>query len=276
MSKKLYKFLCIGIFLLQFLLPSGAAFADGGSLFEHHDTVIPEQQSVENVVVVGGDATIQGVVRDAVIVFNGNLIVGESARITGPILVIGGKISQKPGALLTDNVLNISFDNAIINSLLIGGALLVGVWLLRLGLSLLMMVLPVVTAIIANKRLDPFVLLIRRSPWRLLVAGFFISLLLAAVDVLLCVTVICIPVAAVLLLANLLVFLLGLAVICMLAGEWIPGNSGRSSWLTAAGGAAVITAGVNLPFLGGLLLLGLFWISQGMMVVWLWENRKHN
>lgn len=272
--KKQYAVTLFCIVSLLFLLTSTTAFAAGESLFERHDTVIPEKQMVENVVVIGGDATISGAVRDAVIVINGNLKVRETSRIMGLVLVVGGTVELEPGAQLTDNVFSVTFDNATMNSLLIGGALLAGFWFLRFVISLLMVILPVLTVLLARDRIGPFVALVRRSPGRLLGIGLATSFLLTAVGILLSITIIGIPVVAVLLLGTLLIFLFGLSTISIIIGEWVPGTAGRSSWLTAAGGAVAVAAGINFPFLGGFLLLGLFWISLGMTVSWFWNRRR--
>ena len=276
MLKNLCKYLFCIIFLLLF--PSGA-LAHGHeyerNLFARHDTLIPEGQWVENVVVVGGDATVYGLVRDTVVVINGDLDIKKSAQVSGLVLVIGGKIVQEPGAQLTKSVLNINFDQAVLNSLILGVVLLTAAWFLKLAFSLLMIVLPVITAIIARHRIEPYKVLVRRSPWRLLIIGAAASMFITAIGALLSVTIIGIPIAIVLLIITILFFLLGMAAISIAAGEHLPLGTGRAQWITAAGGAIVLTAGINLPFFGSLLLIGLFWVSLGAVIMRLWENRAN-
>lgn len=274
MTKNFFKYLFFLSFLL--LLPSGAVargHENSSDLFVHHDTLIPEGQTVENVVVVGGDAKIYGSVWDTVVVINGDLEIKKSAQISGLILVIGGKIIQEPGAQLRESVLNITFDEAVLNSLIIGGGLLAVAWILKFIFSLLLIVLPIITSLIARQRIEPYKLLVRQSPWRLLIIGAAASIFIIALGVLLSVTIVGIPIAFVLLLVTILFFLLGITAICMVAGDQLPLGAGRSPWMTAAGGSIAITAGVNLPFFGSLLLIGLFWLALGTVIMRLWEIR---
>lgn len=277
MIKKLCKYLLCLAFLLL-LLPSGA-LAHGQSLeknlFQRGDIRIPEGQWVENVVTVGGDATVYGSVSDAVVVINGDLNLKKSAQVMGMVLVVGGKIVQEPGAQLTESVLNINFDQAVLNGLILGAVLMAAAWFLRLAFSLLMIILPVFTVVIARHRMEPYKALVRRSPWRLMIIGAAASLFVTAIGVLLSVTIIGISIALVLLAGTLLFFVLGLAAISLAAGEQLPVGAGKPPWITAAGGSVAIAAGINLPFFGSLLLLGLFWVALGVVIMRLWEIRTH-
>jgi len=260
-------------FLLIIILTLPSA-ASAENLFKRHDTVIPEQQMVENVAVVGGDVSIHGTVRDAVIVINGDLNIKKSAHIMGLILVIGGRIDQEPGSQVTDNVLNFTFDNQTANSFLIGGALLLGAWLLRIAFALILLVLPILTYLLMKDRLDSFVNIIRTTPVRTITVGLFTTLLLIAISILLSITVIGIPIVLILMLIILLFLLIGLTAVSKIAGESIPGSDRRPSWLVVVTGAIVVSAGINFPFFGGFILLGLVGISMGLMTIWFQEKRN--
>lgn len=275
MKKKLNRLVILTIVTLFFLGTVKNASAAEKNLFKHQDTVVSEKQMVESVIVVGGDATVYGAVRDVVVVINGNLDIKKTSSIMGPVLVIGGNIKQETGSKLTDNVLNISFDRATINSLLLGGILFIGAWFIRLVFSILFTLLPFMIATISKRRLEPFVTLVRQSPERLLLIGFVISLLLSAIIVLLTITVIGLPFVLLLLLASLAIFLLGLAAMSLVVGEWLPGND-RAPYLNTLGGSIIIISAANFPFLGSLLLLGLFWISLGVVILWFWERRNNS
>lgn len=258
---------------LWLFLSSSTVFA-ARYVFEDRDVVVPEKQTVENVVVIGGSATIYGSVRDSVIVFNGNLDIKPSAYINGLVLVVGGKIHQEPGARLNDNVLNINFNQATMNSVFLGGTLLAGIWFMRLALSLLLVILPVFIAFFARDRLGTFGSLIRRSTRKAVMVGFVASFLLAAVSTLLFITVIGIPLSILLVLAAFLAFLIGLTVAGQMVGDWIPGSERRPTWLTVFGGTFLVVAGFNFPLLGGVLFLALFWISLGILILGISEWRK--
>ncbi|BAU29157.1 hypothetical protein DFP93_11786 [Aneurinibacillus soli] len=247
-------------------------FAANEGLFMHQDTVIPAGQTVENVIVTGGNAEIYGHVRDAVIVFNGDLTLGKSAQVGGIVVVIGGKISQETGAQLQEYVLNIAFDNAVKNSLFIAGGSLLGIWFIQIVLSLLLILLPVLTVYVVKHRLHPFVAQIRHSLIQLLMIGFVASLMVSAISILLSITVIGIPFVVLLLLLVLLFFVIGLTAISIRIAEWMPNNSQMDTWLQAFTGALIVMAAVNIPLLGGFVFLCLLWVSLGIMVVWVKEK----
>lgn len=238
------------------------------------DMVLQETQRVENVVIIGGDATIYGSVRDAVIVLNGDLNIKSSARINGLVLVIGGEIIQEPGPKLTDNVLNINFNQATANSLFIGGMFVAGVWFLRFMLSVMLIILPVVTFLIAKDRLEPLVSVVRLSLRRVFLVGVVMNILFVAICILLSVTIIGLPIVVLLLLFNLAVFLVGFAAVSQIVSEWIPTISDKPVWLKVLGGALLLTAGINFPLIGVILLLSLFWISLGSVTLLFLGKRK--
>lgn len=263
-------------FVLSLFLTVAASpvFAAETNVLQRHDTVVPTSQTVENVVVIGGDAIIQGTVRDSVVVIDGNLDILRTAHIKGVVLVMGGKINQEPGAQVTDNVLNITFDQPLWNSLLIGGAMLIGLWFVRLLASLAFMIGPVLLFFIVGRKMDSFESLLERSVWRLMTVGFVSGIVMLTVSILLSITVIGIPLAIVLVLFVLLAFLTGLTAISKTIGRWVPGTQERPLWMSVFGGALILTAAFNVPLFGGILLLLLFWISLGMATLWLWEKRK--
>lgn len=271
------KFVQIVFFLIlsvMIVFKSSIVFA-AENVFDGQDTVLTETQRVENVVIIGGNATIYGSVRDAVIVLNGDLNIKSSARIKGLVLVIGGKIIQEPGAQLTDNVLNINFNQATANSLFIGGIFVAGVWFFRFILSMMLIILPVVTFLMAKDRLEPFISVARLSLRRAFLIGVVINILFIAICILLSVTIIGLPIAVLLLLFTLFVFLVGFTAVSQIVGEWMPRISDKPRWLKVLGGALLLTAGINFPLIGVIILLSLFWVSLGSVTLLFWGKRKH-
>lgn len=249
-----------------------SAMAKG--IFEHQDTVVPANQVVDDVVVVGADTTIWGTVNDSVIVFNGNLQLKASAKVNGFVLVVGGQIQQEEGAFIADEIINLSFDKATQNSLLIGGGLVIGTWLLQLAISIVLIVLPVLTILILKKRIDPFVVHARQASGRLLVIGFFSSLILIALTVLLLVTIIGIPFAIVLLIAVLLANIIGMAALSMIVGEKVQGMFGRSNWVISLTGSILLVSLMNIPLVGVILYVGILVFSIGILTLWILGKTK--
>jgi hypothetical protein len=250
-------------------IPLSNASAKG--LFEHQNTTVLENQAVDDVVVVGGDVTIHGTVNDSVIVLNGNLDLKATAKINGLIVVIGGSVQQEHGAVIPAKMINISFDNATKNSLLFGGGLMIGSWLLQLTVSVVFVLISVAIVYFSKMRLTLYVERVRKDTGHLVYIGFFSSLILLALTILLFVTVIGIPFGLLLLFIVVLAFLLGFAVLSLLIGEQIRGIHGRPSWFVTLWGSIFLTSFMNVPFIGGLLCIGVVLFSIGMTTLWILE-----
>ena len=63
------------------------------------------------VVAVGGSVTIDGRVRDGVVVVGGNLHLSSTADVRGDVVLVGGQIVRDPGAQLLGGVNYISFGD---------------------------------------------------------------------------------------------------------------------------------------------------------------------
>jgi hypothetical protein len=271
-KKILIMFIYAVILLMSIsIITPAMAIAKG---FYNEQTVIAEKQIIDNFVVIGADATIYGSVKDAVIILNGNLEIKESARIMGVVVVIGGNIRQDPGAQITDNVINIKFNDLTVNGLLIGTLLFVGTRFLLLICSMFFVILPALLVVFAKKQIEPFVGRVKSSPGRLLVIGFFSNLLIMAISLLLSFSIVGIPFVLLLFILVLTIFLFGLTVISLLIGESLIWTSGKPSWFVTAVGAIIVVSCMNFPLFGGLLLLCILWISIGMAALWIWERRK--
>ncbi|HET7577705.1 MAG TPA: hypothetical protein VFK33_00370 [Bacillales bacterium] len=246
------------------------AFAAGNG-DGNHDTVIEQGQKVETVVVFGNDAVVKGTVNEGVIVIDGNLNIKSTADIHGVVLVIGGHVQQQAGAKVTEDVLSFAFGHGIKFGFLLAATLLAASWLARLALSLLFLILAFAAGLWLKDKLDPLQSTVRRTPGKLILIGAITSVLLTAVDLLLVISVIGIPVAAVLLILPFVFFCIGLAVTGRMTAEKLVGYQGRPPWRNLIYGLLLVVACINFPFLGGLLLLGLIWLSTGLMVIWIYE-----
>ncbi|QHW29566.1 hypothetical protein GZH47_01100 [Paenibacillus rhizovicinus] len=263
------------LFLLCMLLIPNLASAK--SIFEHQNTTVPAGQSVDDVYVVGADADIQGQVQGIVVVINGNLHLSSTAKITGVIVVIGGKVDQDPGAALGDDIYDISLDNATQNSFLIGGGLVMSLWVLQLAGNLLMVLVPVLVRVLGKKKIIAFTDRYQQeSLGRLLYAGFLSGLVLAALSALLLVTVIGIPILALIVLALLVALAMGITVISYRIGDRIKGSERMPDWLKVLIGAGILTAFSSIPLIGWLLLFVTGLVSLGICTQWIAGKRKHS
>jgi hypothetical protein len=258
--------------LLMLLIPS---IASARSIFEHQNTTVPVGQTVDDVYVVGGDADVLGQVTGVVVVINGSLHLGSTANIKGVIVVIGGEVNQDPGATLEDDVYDISLDNSTQNSLLIGGGLVLGLWLLLLAGSLLLVLVPVLMRIIGKKKIATFTDRYQReSMGRLLYTGFLSGLVITAISTLLLVTVVGIPILLLILLAVIMSFALGITVISYRIGEMVQGSGQKPDWVKVLIGACILAAFSSIPLIGWILMLVAALLSFGISTQWIAGKRK--
>lgn len=263
------KKMLVPLFAMLILLLS-PHMASAKSLFEHQNTIVPEGQTVDDVYVVGGDANIQGHVKGIVVVVNGHLQLAGTAQVEGLIVVIGGEVKQESGAVLGDDLYNFSLDSATQNSLLLGGGLVLGLWILQLAGSLLLVLIPVLICVLGRQKAAAFMKRYGSEPLgKLLNQGFWSGLILAALSVLLLVTIIGIPLLVLVLLVLIVALFIGVTVLSARIGEWLPLNERRADWFKVLTGAALITAFANIPVLGWMVLGVVILLSLGVCTQWL-------
>jgi hypothetical protein len=263
----------LSIMLLFMLLIPGIASAK--SIFEHSNTTIPAGETINDLYVVGGDASVFGHVTGAVVVINGNLLLSSSSHVEGVVLVIGGEIQQVPGAKLANNVYNLSLDSQTQNSLLMGGGLVLGLWVLQLTASLLFVLIPVLILIIGRQKAVSFIDKYRQeSARRLLYTGLLSCLILTAISLLLLVTIIGIPLLIVVLIIMFAAFALGGTVVSYRIGELFKGTSQMSEWLKVLLGTSVIVAFANIPIIGWVVIGLVMLISLGICTQWIAGKRS--
>ncbi|RUS46978.1 hypothetical protein [Cohnella sp. AR92] len=248
------------------------------SLYDHQDTTVPAGQTVVDVVVVGGDVTVAGSVSNSVVVVNGDVNVSSTARIKGVIVVIGGHLHQEEGADVTNDIVSISFDNATVNSLIIGTGLILGLGAFKLAASLILFIVPILMVAIGRRRTAAVVDRFRNSPrGKLFAAGFFVGLLIFAVSVVLLLTIVGIPFILIFALFLFIALGIGITIVSQTIGEQIRIFEDKPEWARAGAGAMLLVSMLNVPFIGMLLFLALTLFSLGVstsLTVSLLRNRK--
>jgi hypothetical protein len=265
MLRKL-RVMILTMLLCLFAFPASTMAA---GLFEHQDTTVVADQSVEDVVVVGGDATIAGTVRNSIVVVNGDVRLLATAHVKGVIVVVGGKLLQEEGADVTNDVVNVSFDNATVNSLVIGSGLMIGYSAMKLAASLLMFILPVLMVLIGKRRTAAFIERYQHAPrGPLFAAGFFTCLLLVAVGALLLLSIVGIPFILLIMVLALGALTLGLTVVSQAFGAQIRGTVDKPEWIRTGAGALILVSVINIPFIGLCIFLALLLFSLGVAMSW--------
>lgn len=192
-----------------------------------------------DVVAVGGSAHIDGRVTGDVIAVGGRVVLGPEAEVFGDITSVGGRIEKHENATVHGSENEVSFGDGISidpfrwdfdhfdhNWLRIGNAFEFGWGVIALGLLLLMVCLVQLVAGDAVRRVGAKA---ASAPWASILAGFLVWVLtfpvFLIVFVILCVSIIGIPVALLLALGTPIVFFVGSLVgftgLALVAGQWL-------------------------------------------------------
>ncbi|TCP57884.1 hypothetical protein EV586_102331 [Tumebacillus sp. BK434] len=254
------------------LLPVGVMATDNEVIVKNTPTSVPQEQTLQTLVVLNHDAKIEGRVTDVVFVYNGDVELTSTSK-TGVVVVLGGHVQQQNGAYVEDGVAEVTFDNALLNNSLLALVVVAGLWVVRLTLSLIFVVLPVLLALALRDRLEKPVAFLRIAIARtgavgmvVLVGGLGISLMLAL-------SLLGAPIALLFIIVLLLLFAAGYTVVSFHVGKMIAGDRPFSNgvWRPTFLGAVAIVAMSNIPLFGGILLLLVISLSIGISTVWLWQ-----
>ena len=205
-----------------------------------------DEEVTDAVVVIGGSATVDGRVREGIVVVGGNLHLSSTADVRGDVVLVGGQIVRDPGARLLGGVNYVSFGDwsrrnfGFLPSVRFGE---VGRWLSLAGTLARISVLGLLMAVMLIVARAPVARVGRAAlaePLKAFVIGlaaeiFFIPALIAA-SIGLAITIIGIPFVAVLIplaiVLAIFAFVLGFTALACRVGEWIedrlgwqPGNA---------------------------------------------------
>lgn len=244
--------------------------ADEKNIVNQKETIIPKNEKVENVIVLGDNATINGEVRVAVVVINGNLQINKTANIKGPVLVIGGQINQEIGAKVTEPIISLNLNDQTKNSFILGGLLFLASWITRLALSILLVLITVIAGIATKHKFNSLPEGLKMKPGRMIITGFISSLALFAISVLLTILIIGIPIVIIILIGVIISLIAGLIFLSGQLGSQLKLFEGKPKWLVLLAGSSFIVAAINFPLFGGIILLIISWFSLGLTVSWLY------
>ncbi|MGV3466268.1 MAG: hypothetical protein ACO1OT_13360 [Heyndrickxia sp.] len=244
--------------------------ADEKNIINQKETIIPKNEKVENVIVLGNNATINGEVKVAVVVINGNLQINKTANIKGPVLMIGGQINQEIGAKVTEPIISLNLNDQTKNSLILGGLLFLASWITRLAISILLVLITVIAGIATKHKWTSLPDGLQMKPGRMIITGFISSLALFALSVLLTILIIGIPIVILILIGILISLIAGLIFISGHLGKQFRILEGKPKWLVLLAGTSLIVAAINFPLFGGIIFLVISWFSLGLAVSWLY------
>lgn len=264
-------FVLAAMFLGFFTGPTPVFAADGREVVSRQAVNIPQGEVAEDVLVIGNDATVSGVVYDNLVVVGGDIHLTGTAR-AGVVIDLGGHLTQDPGAH-ANAVYTLSFGQPFLNSLAIGSALVVAVWALRLALSAALVALPVLVAVLLRSYLDRPVSYVVQSVRRTGLMGLLVSVVFVALGAVSAITVIGLPITAILLCVYLALGVVGLTGVSAWIGRMTAfGAPERPVWFQTLLGSTLLMAFGNIPMVGPILLSFAWWVGVGTVTMWLWQG----
>lgn len=259
MIRKIVMFAAV-IFVFHAAVAQAANVVRIGEDLEVHEGLV-----MDDVVVIGGNLTVNGVVRGDTVVIGGNLNVGQYAKVLGDAVVIFGKVLKAPGAEIAKNVVQVPLDKGLLA--IFGGLFsIMGLWTLGLfGIAMVMsfvVLLPLI-AIIFTANVGRTSFYVQSHPWKSCYYGFIVALLLVPVNLFLAITVIGLPLIPLVVIALCAAILFGYTVMCQFVGlKFFKAikKRGQPMILEVVVGLLILWAVAMVPFIGWL-VKALIWLT---------------
>ncbi|MFZ5597401.1 MAG: hypothetical protein ACOY31_10375 [Bacillota bacterium] len=247
MNRKMYLVLALAILLTCFSAGARAEEAVPG-----HNNVVNEGQKVKNVFLYGENGIISGEVTDEVVVINGDLTLTGTARIKDRVFLLGGKLTQEPGAVVGEGIYQINLSSENLNSLLLGVGAYSLIELVKLFLGVLIFLTSLASLYALKNRVNRAKYFLQTNIIKTGLLGLFATIGLSLVFIALTVTIIGIPVAILMGLALLILLPVGLGALGITLGELLLKSFswGEKQFYQVLFGSLFIVTLLNFPVLG--------------------------
>ncbi|MGC7871391.1 hypothetical protein ACPUYX_07640 [Desulfosporosinus sp. SYSU MS00001] len=278
--KRSYKFSIVLILALLLFLPRNALADELSSQFGGTTPLtVPTGHFVDSVLVLGTDAHIAGAVKDIVLVINGDVYLEPTAQ-TDLVIDLGGQVINPSNVVVKTGIFRLSLTTKFMNELFIGFAMVLGLWLVRLIVSIFGIVLLTGLGFLSRNHLKRGESLLTTSPLRLMSIGLAAFFIILGLVITLSLTVIGIPLAILILIIATGAVLLGILPVLEHLGkeyfsEKILDYPTLSQWFIFA---LLFVSVLNLPLVGIIVLFGVILMSLGIVTVAAWgyfERRRH-
>lgn len=272
---KSYFLLMAGIISLA-LIPSSGAQAKEIVKFGT-DVIVDENMTVKEVVVFGGNITVNGTVQKDVVAIGGNIFLGPTAKVGKEVVAIGGVIDKEPGALIGDNEVELNIPGL---SSLIGfsaTANWVG-WALAFKILAFIGFLALALLVVALIP-KPFVLIstaVQQYTLKTILLGISGLVVLVPLAVFLAITIIGLPLVALEVFVVGIAFFVGYIAVAQLIGDKIAALLKRPAlnalWVTLLGLLTLWLIGW-IPFIGSLVKAAAIFLGFGGVLAVLFISR---
>jgi hypothetical protein len=268
----------LGIIIISVLLFFLPNYALAGAIITQvggNPISVPAGHSVQTVFSIGTDAQIAGNVTDAILVINGNVFLEHTAQVD-LVIDLGGHIYNSALRSSKTGFFEVNFSEKLINESLLGGAILFGVWVLRVVFSLLGIMLFTGLGYLMRNRFGSSQNLLSLEFYRLFGIGAAAALLFVSLAVLLTLTVYGIPLAVIIVILGIVAVVLGLIPLIEYVGNKILSAKvleypAISRWLAQS---ILFIALVSLPVIGTVFLTVMGLTGLGLVLTIGWKHLK--
>jgi len=239
-------------------------------IVEWKDVLIPRDSVVDNVVVIGGNVTIAGTVKNEVVVINGNLTLQKTAKLCERAFVIDGRIMQEEGAVIKKSFVNIRPDSANLMNLFFAGSMVLFLEFIKLAVGVFVVIIPPILAWGFQKRSNRFRMICERYFLKNIALGVLSSFSFLIIETLLVISIVGIPLAILLGVLFLVTTILGVSGLCMTIGVRIAvriGLTEKNIAIQAFCGSIAIALIINIPFAGIVVLFVAMLFGIGAVVM---------
>jgi hypothetical protein len=239
-------------------------------IVEWKDVVIPRDAVVDNVVVIGGNVTIAGTVKDEVVVINGNLTLQKTAQLSKRAFVIDGRIIQEEGAVVKKSFINIRPDSANLSSLFFAGSMVLLLGFIKLAVVISIAIIPPILMGSFQKKGNSLRMICERYFSRNITLGILSSFAFLIIETLLIISIVGIPLAILFGVLFLVAAILGVSGLCMSIGIRIAARIDfidKPIFIQVLCGSTAFALIINIPFVGILILLMAMMFGVGAMVM---------
>lgn len=275
------------------LTSSPAGAAERGTILQAGgDVTIPQADTAEAVIAIGGNVTVAGTVRTSIVAVGGDVRLDRTAVVGSAmqpgdtsIVLVGGTLTRAPGAQVTGQVSNVSgswagslWNRGVTEQVTrpFAGFSFIA-WLGGTALALLVAVL---IAALAPRQITTIRERVRSSFWTSLGWGSLgLIILVPLITVLLVVTVIGILAVPPWLLVVVAALVMGYVGVSAALGRWalsVGGYKRENLMLASVVGVAILRVVALVPFLGGLVTFVASLVGFGATVIalWSWQRRR--
>lgn len=240
------------------------------TVVSERETSIAPDESFEDVVVIGHNATVGGRVNEILIVVSGNLHLRSSANV-GTVIDLGGSVERDRGARV-HALYSISLHSPFWGGALFGSTLALLFWAGMLAVDVALVVLSLLITFALRRQLHRALAEVERSVRRVGLVGVFTTLGVLAVAAVLTVTIVGLPIVGLLLLLYVVTGVVGFTIMTQWLGKLALRHApiDRPPWLRSLIGSVLVLAFASIPYVGLLLFLLLWLAGVGAVTAWLW------